>query len=114
MQVLSMPNWYTIKTPTAAAVQAAADGAVVAATEVLIYKEIGEDWWSSDPITAARFREDITAIQTPEITVRILSAGGSVPDGLGIYNALKNHPAKITVSFPARKSPSQSLWQRLF
>lgn len=96
MQVLLMPNWYTIKTPTAAAVQAAADGAVVAATEVLIYKEIGDDWWSSDPITAARFREDITAIQTPEITVRILSAGGSVPDGLGIYNALKNHPAKVT------------------
>ena len=54
MQVLSMPNWYTIKTPTAAAVQAAADGAVVAATEVLIYKEIGDDWWSSDPIAAAR------------------------------------------------------------
>ena len=95
MQVLSMPNWYTIKTPTAAAVQAAADGSVVAATEVLIYKEIGDNWWSEDPITAARFRADVAAIQAPEITVRILSAGGSVPDGLGIYNALKNHPAKI-------------------
>lgn len=91
-----MPNWYTIKKPAAAAVQAAAEGAIVAATEVLIYKEIGEDWWSEDPITAARFRADLAALQVPEITVRILSAGGSVPDGLGIYNALKNHPAKIT------------------
>lgn len=90
-----MPNWYTIKKPAAAAVQAAAEGAVVAATEVLIYKEIGENWWSEDPITAARFRADLAALQVPEITVRILSAGGSVPDGLGIYNALKNHPAKI-------------------
>lgn len=69
-------------------------GDVVAATEVLIYKEIGDNWWSEDPITAERFREDLNAIQTPEITVRILSAGGSVADGLGIYNALKNHPAQ--------------------
>ena len=91
-----MSNWYTIKKPAAAAVQAAAEGAVVAATEILIYKEIGDNWWSDDPITAARFREDLAALQVPKITVRILSAGGSVADGLGIYNALKNHPAEIT------------------
>ena len=91
-----MSNWYTIKTPTAAAVQAAADGAVVAATEVLIYKSIGENWWDEDPITAKQFRDDLEEITAPEFTVRILSMGGSVPDGLSIYNAIRAHPAKVT------------------
>lgn len=88
-----MPTpWYSIRRPTA---QASGD-AVAAAPEILIYKDIGENWWSEDPVTAAKFREDLNALSAAEITVRILSMGGSVPDGLGIYNALKAHPAKIT------------------
>lgn len=88
-----MPTpWYSIRRPNA---QASGD-AVAAAPEILIYKDIGENWWSEDPVTAAKFREDLNAISASEITVRILSMGGSVPDGLGIYNALKSHPAKIT------------------
>ncbi len=88
-----MPTpWYSIRRPTAQA----SGNAVAAAPEILIYKDIGENWWSDDPITAASFRQDLNAIQASEITVRILSMGGSVADGLGIYNALKQHPAKIT------------------
>lgn len=88
-----MPTpWYSIRRPAAQA----SGSASAAAAEILIYKDIGENWWSEDPVTAARFREELEEIQAPEIVVRILSMGGSVPDGLGIYNALKNHPAKIT------------------
>jgi len=85
--------WYSIKQAPIAAADA---GAVAAAPEILIYQDIGANWWSEDPITAAQFRADLQAIQASEITVRILSMGGSVHDGLGIYNALKQHPAQIT------------------
>jgi len=36
------------------------------------------------------------AVGAPEITVRINSYGGVVSDGVGIYNLLAQHPAKIT------------------
>ena len=94
-QSTSPRKWYAFKS----AVAAAAAGAVLGASgapEVLIYGDIGESWWSEDQITAKAFREELSAIQAESITVRILSLGGSVPDGLGIYNALKAHPAKIT------------------
>ena len=89
--------WYSIKTAVACAIAGVLAGSIAAAApEILIYKDIGDNWWSDDPITAGRFREDLAALTGPEITVRILSMGGSVADGLGIYNALKQHPAKIT------------------
>ena len=89
--------WYSIKTAAACAIAGVLAGSIAAAApEILIYKDIGGYWWSDDPITAGRFREDLAALTGPEITVRILSMGGSVADGLGIYNALKQHPAKIT------------------
>lgn len=89
-------TWYTIKTTLASAAAAAAGGASAAAPEILIYQDIGDSWWSEDPITAANFRAELQAIQASAITVRILSVGGSVPDGLAIYNALRDHPATIT------------------
>ena len=89
-----MPTpWYSIRRPAALSALGAPQAE---APEILIYQEIGENWWSEDPVTAAKFREDLNALSAAEITVRILSMGGSVPDGLGIYNALKSHPAKIT------------------
>src|SRR3546814_3727872 len=47
--------------------------------------------WSSDVCSSDL---EITA---SEITVRINSDGGVVTDGLAIYNALKRHPATISV-----------------
>lgn len=89
--------WYSFRTPIAAAVAGVLAGSVVAAApEVLIYKTIGQNWWEEDPVTAKQFRDDINEITGSEFTVRILSMGGSVPDGLSIYNAIKAHPAKVT------------------
>jgi ATP-dependent protease ClpP protease subunit len=86
-------SWYSIrqKTPVAAA---AAQGAQAEA-EIFIYGDIGESWWA-DTVTAAQFVKDIAAISAQAITIRINSFGGSVPDGVAIFNAIKRHAATVT------------------
>jgi len=84
--------WYSIrqKTPVAAAGQPTQSEA-----EIFIYGDIGESWYA-DTVTAAQFVKDIAAITAGTITIRINSFGGSVPDGLAIYNAIKRHTASVT------------------
>ena len=64
--------------------------------ELYIYGNIG-DRWDENSITAASLVRDLQVIDADTLTVRINSFGGSVPDGLAIYNALKRHPASIDV-----------------
>lgn len=65
--------------------------------ELLIYQEIGSDMWG-EGITAKQFAADLKAIgNIKRITVRINSPGGSVFDGLAIYNALLAHKADVEV-----------------
>lgn len=64
------------------------------AAEVLIYDEIGRDWFG-EGIGAEQFIRDIQAITAPTINVRINSMGGQVFDGLAIYNALQRHPSRV-------------------
>jgi ATP-dependent protease ClpP protease subunit len=87
-------KWYSIRNRTAVA--AAALGALAATSEIFIYGDIGESWYG-DTITAAQFVKDIAEINAQAITVRINSFGGSVTDGIAIHNAMKRHPANITV-----------------
>jgi ATP-dependent protease ClpP protease subunit len=83
-----MSKWYSIK----------AKGQPKAAkAEVLIYGDIGETWWG-ESITAADFVRDFSEITADEIVVRINSYGGSVSDGIAIYNAIKRHPAHVTIA----------------
>jgi ATP-dependent protease ClpP protease subunit len=64
-------------------------------TDLWIYDVIGDDWY--DPsLTAKELCQKIAAIDTAEIVLHISSPGGSVSDGLAIYNALVSHPAKVT------------------
>lgn len=82
-------RWYSIRnTPTARGTPRA---------EVWIYGDIGESW-SEETVTAREFVTDFHAIQASDITVRINSVGGSVPDGLAIHNAIRRHPANVTVT----------------
>lgn len=85
-------TWYSIRRRTAVA--AAALG-VAAAAEIYIYGDIGESWWE-ETVSAAQFVKDLNALDTDAITVRINSIGGSVPDGLAIFNAMRRHKATIT------------------
>lgn len=85
-----MSKWYEIK----AAAKAADSTKVVA--EIYIYGNIG-DRWNEDGVIASEMVRDIAALDADEITLRINSYGGSVTDGLAIYNALKRHPAPVSV-----------------
>jgi ATP-dependent Clp protease, protease subunit len=61
--------------------------------EIVIYDEIG-----AFGIPAKAFLDELKALgPVAELTVRINSPGGSVFDGVAIYNALKRHNAVITV-----------------
>lgn len=65
--------------------------------EILLYEQIGNDFWE-EGITAKQFASDLRAIgKVRTIDVRINSPGGSAFDGLAIYNALKEHPANVTI-----------------
>ena len=59
----------------------------------MIYDEIG-DWQG---LSAKELVSDLKAISAEDITVRINSPGGSVFDGIAIYNALRYHPSNIHV-----------------
>ena len=67
--------------------------------ELYIYSTVEPDgWWSESETSAEHFRKALE--QHPdakEITVYINSLGGSVMEGIAIYNQLKRHPAHITV-----------------
>jgi ATP-dependent Clp endopeptidase proteolytic subunit ClpP len=61
--------------------------------EIVIYDEIG-----AFGVPAKAFLDELKALApVAELTVRINSPGGSVFDGVAIYNALKRHNAVITV-----------------
>jgi len=69
--------------------------------EILVFREIGETW-SNDGVTAGAFRTLLDGLgDVSEIVVRINSPGGSVWDGFAIYNALLEHPARVTVRIDA-------------
>lgn len=76
----SKPSWYSIKN--------AAGGEPVT---ILIYDEIG--LWG---ISAEEFVNQLNGIDAEDIDLRINSPGGSVFEGMAIYNALRRHKAKIS------------------
>jgi len=65
------------------------------APEIIIYGDIGDAWWADGATSAAQVVAELNAIDAPEISLRINSAGGVVSDALAIYNALKRHPARV-------------------
>lgn len=65
--------------------------------EVLIYGDIGETWYG-ESVTAKDFVRELAALDVEELTIRINSYGGSVPEGIAIHNAIKRHKAKTTIA----------------
>lgn len=62
-------------------------------TDVFVYDAIG-GWFGT---TADAFMKDLKAIGTPRINLRLNSPGGSVFEGITIANAIRTHPANVTV-----------------
>ena len=85
-----MAKWYEIKN------LANTDQAAPKVAEVFVYGNIG-DRWNEDGVIASDLVRDLRALVVDTITLRINSYGGSVPDGLAIYNALKRHSATVNV-----------------
>jgi ATP-dependent protease ClpP protease subunit len=61
--------------------------------EVMLYDEVG-GWYGA---TADQFIADLRGITSPNLRVRVNSPGGSVFEGIAIANALRSHPANVTV-----------------
>ena len=85
-----MSKWYEIKA------LAASEADAPKTVEIYIYGNIG-DKWNEDGVVASEMVRAIAALEADAIHLRINSYGGSVTDGLAIYNALKRHPAPVTV-----------------
>jgi ATP-dependent Clp protease protease subunit len=76
--------------------------------EIWIYDDIGEDWFGG--ISSKSFAEDLKALADVNLlTVYINSAGGSVFEGLSIYNQLKRHPANVHVEIDGLAASIASL-----
>lgn len=66
-----------------------------ASAEIAIFGPIGNTW-DGEGVTAAKFIADLKAIKAPAITLSVNSPGGSLFDGLAIYNALAQSGKAIT------------------
>ena len=76
--------------------------------ELQIYGDIGESWYS-ESVSAKTVAEQIRNLKVSTIQVRINSAGGSVTDGLAIYNVLVRHPARKIVTIDGVAASISSL-----
>lgn len=63
------------------------------AATLWLYDVIGADAWGG--VDAARFAQDVAAIEAPVIHLRINSPGGDVFDARAMATALRAHPARI-------------------
>lgn len=59
--------------------------------ELWIYGPIGEFWWDDTSVSANDVVAKLKDLRVDVITVRINSYGGSVSDGIAIYNELRRH-----------------------
>lgn len=67
----------------------------VDAAEILIYDEIGPSYWGL--VGADEVSEALTQMSGKHVTVRLNSPGGSVDEGVAIYNAMRRHAGGLTV-----------------
>ncbi|MFZ3473097.1 head maturation protease, ClpP-related [Streptomyces sp. 4.24] len=61
-----------------------------------IFDEIG--FWG---VNAAAFQRELAQVSASEITVNLSSPGGEIFEGIAIYNALRTHPANVTIRVSA-------------
>lgn len=62
--------------------------------ELMIYDEIGPAWWGL--IDGQAVIDALAQMEGKHVTARLNTPGGSVDEGIAIYNALKRHKAGVT------------------
>jgi ATP-dependent protease ClpP protease subunit len=90
--LITRDNWYEID-------NSADDEAVI-----YVYSEIG--YFGA---TAEEFVAELKEITAEKITIRINSLGGSIFETIGIFNALRSHPAEITTQVDAVAASAASV-----
>ena len=93
--------WYVIRS----ADEGGADRAVPGEATVFIFDEIG----GSFGVSAKDFAAELAALDVAQLNVRINSPGGSLFDGIAIYNAINHHPANVTVYVDAIAASAASV-----
>lgn len=65
-------------------------------SEILLYGPIGESWWDDTAVSAKQFADAIKDLpaSVKEIHLRVNSPGGSVFDGMAIYEKMKSERNK--------------------
>jgi ATP-dependent Clp protease, protease subunit len=82
-----MHKWYSIESKAGSK-----------SAKINIHEQIGKSFWSEGGVGARQFVKDLDALNVDEIQLHINSPGGNVFEGNTIYNALRQHPAKIVVT----------------
>ncbi len=77
--------------------------------DVFIYDDIGESFFGG--ISAKQFNDDLQALpdSVKTISLYINSAGGSVFEGMSIYNQLRRHPATVNTHIDGLAASISSL-----
>jgi ATP-dependent Clp protease, protease subunit len=66
--------------------------------ELLIYEDIGADWWTGTGVTAKSIKQEIdSAGAYTKIVVRINSPGGDAFEGVAIFNVLRTQGKPVEV-----------------
>lgn len=65
--------------------------------EVWIYGPIGDPYGDGSGVSASEFARELAALKVDNIKVRLNTEGGSVFEGVAIYNAIAEHPARVDV-----------------
>lgn len=72
--------------------------------EIYLYDAIG--WWG---VTANDFVDSVKSVGSMPISLHINSGGGDVWDGVAIYEAIRAHPAEVTVHIDGIAASAASL-----
>ena len=99
-KALAAPQGYSWDVPSDALArwtEFSADAGKSDANTITIYDVIGEDMWTGGGFTAQRMNAALRSIGNADVTVKINSPGGSVFEGLTIYNQLVQHQGKVTI-----------------
>jgi len=83
------------------------DNATDELTKIYIYGEIGDSWWG-DSTSANDFIKLLSGVKSKTIELHLNSPGGSIFDGIAIYNALKDHSATVEVIVDALAASAAS------
>ena len=67
--------------------------------DMVIYGSIGDSWWEDAAVSADQFGKELDKLPSSvtKINLRLNSPGGSVFDGVAIFNRLKQHKATVNV-----------------